>query len=165
MTPETTDTPQKADCPSASCSPCLVCGREWPDDSEQVKAMVTRGKCIVCIVEAEERIEMNPYEFSVANAIGDSTESRPKIMNTKENSQRESVDSTALFAVIDEDAFEQILETARKLYLKSQRGCRGQQVTIQDSHYYWIMVATREFLSANAELRGPLWERHSEPTK
>lgn len=62
----------------------------------------------------------------------------------------EAVASTALFAVIDEDAFEQIQETARRLYLKSQRGYRGQQLTMQDSYDYWIMVATREFLSANA---------------
>lgn len=68
---------------------------------------------------------------------------------TTETPATEAVASTALFAAIDEDAFEQIQETARRLYLKSKCGCRGQQLTMQDSHDYWIMVATREFLSAN----------------
>jgi len=48
---------------------CPVCAREWPDDiSEQAIAVEKRGKCIVCIVEAEEHIEMNPYEFAVKPA-------------------------------------------------------------------------------------------------
>ena len=42
---------------------CPVCKREWPEDCEQSRAVNMRGKCIVCIADAGERIEMNPYEF------------------------------------------------------------------------------------------------------
>jgi hypothetical protein len=47
---------------------------------------------------------------------------------------------------VTEVDYEQILAHARKLY-RNQRGYRGQQVSIYDSHDYWIMVATREFFN------------------
>ena len=42
---------------------CPVCKRDWPEDCEQGRAVKMRGKCIVCIADTREHIEMNPYEF------------------------------------------------------------------------------------------------------
>lgn len=47
---------------------CPICKREWPMNCEQTRAIKQRGKCIVCIVEAKERIAMNPYEFRIKEA-------------------------------------------------------------------------------------------------
>lgn len=67
---------------------------------------------------------------------------------TEENHElRNRVSAT----VIDEDTYEQIQGTARELFRKSQRGVRGQQVTMHDSHDYWIMVATRDVLLTKGE--------------
>jgi hypothetical protein len=58
----------EGDCSPASCSAsCLECGRDWPSGTEQAIAIQKRGKCIVCITEAGERICMEPYEFSQQN--------------------------------------------------------------------------------------------------
>ena len=43
------------------CCPC--CKKEWLINSEQGRAILKRGKCIVCIAKADERIVMDPYEF------------------------------------------------------------------------------------------------------
>ena len=42
---------------------CPICKREYPIDCEQTRAITKRGKCICCIFDAKEYIEMNPYEF------------------------------------------------------------------------------------------------------
>jgi hypothetical protein len=44
---------------------CPKCKREWPIDCEQGRAVILRKKCICCIANDHERIEMEPYEFRV----------------------------------------------------------------------------------------------------
>ncbi len=44
---------------------CPVCERVWPEGCEQAIAVEKRGKCICCIAKAGERIETDPYEFSM----------------------------------------------------------------------------------------------------
>lgn len=42
---------------------CPQCNRKWCESSEQGQAIVKRGKCIVCLMQDDERIEQEPYEF------------------------------------------------------------------------------------------------------
>lgn len=44
---------------------CPKCNHEWEEGCEQEVAIRKRGKCIGCVVDAKERIEMEPYEFAV----------------------------------------------------------------------------------------------------
>ena len=47
---------------------------------------------------------------------------------------------------LDEDDYSIILEEAYVMYRLSNRGAKGQLITVQDSLDYWVMLATRNWL-------------------
>ena len=48
---------------------CPVCKRrDYPEPCEQTIAIKKRGMCIACLVERDESIEIEPYEFAVPKA-------------------------------------------------------------------------------------------------
>ncbi len=46
---------------------CPSCRTSWDAESEQANAIRIRGKCIVCILDAAETIQSDPYEFALSD--------------------------------------------------------------------------------------------------
>ena len=86
MIPENTKTSQKADCPSATCSPsvvtCVYCGHEYPDGTPTAKHDLLTAHIKVCenhpMREAEARIER--LRKALAGLIGAETKEELEAM-------------------------------------------------------------------------------------